>query len=98
MNRTLILIGLLSSAFFAALAPCAVANTAWYVDGVNGSDTSNCLLPETACKTIGHAVSVVSSGDSIIVAAATYHENMPIGIRLKVIDYGTDTCMTVSGR
>ena len=97
MKRTLILIGLLSSAFFAALAPCAVANTAWYVDGVNGSDTSNCLLPETACKTIGHAVSLVSSGDSIIVAAATYHENIAIGISLNVIGSGTDTAIIDGG-
>jgi hypothetical protein len=74
MNRTLILVALLlSSAFFGALAPCAVANTAWYVDGVNGSDTNNCLLPETACKTIAHVISLASSGDSIMLAEASSH-------------------------
>src|ERR1700757_4048383 len=56
-----------------------------YVDGVNGSDMNNCLSSESACKTIGHAVSLASSGDSIMVAAATYSENLTIGTSLTLI-------------
>ena len=71
-----------------ALAPTALASSTWYVDGVNGSDNNNCKSPQTACKTIGHAISLASSGDSIMVAAATYRENLTIGISLKVIGSG----------
>jgi len=49
---------------------------------VSGSDNNNCLSSTTACKTIGHAISHASSGDSIKVAAATYTENLTIGISL----------------
>jgi hypothetical protein len=98
MNRKLILVGLLSSAFFVVLAPCAVTNTPWYVDGVNGSDSNNCLSPETACKTIGHAISLASAGDSIIVAAAIYQESLGISISLNVIGSGSSTTIIDGGR
>jgi hypothetical protein len=91
MNRTLILIGLLSSAFFAALAPCAVANTAWYVDGTNGSDTNNCMSASTACKTIGHAISLAGSGDSILISAYYYPEHLTIAVSLSLIGSGQGT-------
>jgi hypothetical protein len=97
MNRTLILVALLSSAFFVALLPSAGASTTRYVDGVNGSDMNNCLSSESACKTIGHAISLASSGDSIIVAAATYTENLGIGISLKVIGAGASTTIIDGG-
>src|SRR6516225_1460098 len=51
-----------------AVTSAAFAATTWYVDGVNGSDSNNCKSPTTACKTIGHAISLASSGDSISVA------------------------------
>jgi len=91
MNRTLILIGVLASTAFVALAPCAVANTAWYVDGVHGSDGNNCTSAATACKTIGHAISLTSPGDSIFVAEAIYKERLSIGISLNVIGSGART-------
>ena len=50
MNRKLMLNGLLFLA--PCLAPTALASTTWYVDGVNGSDSNNCLAADTACKTI----------------------------------------------
>jgi hypothetical protein len=59
--------------------------TTWYVDGVNGNDKNDCKSPETACKSIGHAISLASSGDSISAAAAIYTENLTIGINLKLI-------------
>ena len=39
------------------LCSAALANTTWYVDGVHGNDNNNCKSPQTACKTIGHAIS-----------------------------------------
>jgi hypothetical protein len=52
-----------------------VASTTWYVNGVAGSDSNNCLSPTTACKTIGHAIGLAASGDIVRVAAAIYTEN-----------------------
>ena len=88
MNRTLILVGVLASTAFVALAPCAVANTAWYVDAVHGSDGNNCKSAPTACKTIGHAISLASSGDSVFVAGAPNNEHLSVGIAVNVIATG----------
>jgi len=72
-------------ALFLALAPVALASTTWYVNGKTGSDNNDCKSPTTACKTIRHAISLASSGDSVSAAAATYTENLTIGISLKVM-------------
>jgi hypothetical protein len=75
-----------------ASAPTARAITTWYVNGVKGSDSNNCMSPVTACRTIGHAISLASSGDSILVAPATYKEiQLTISISLRVIGTGTAT-------
>lgn len=74
------------------LAPAALAST-WYVDGVNGNDSNDCLSSQTACQTIGRAIALCSSGDSIRVAPATYMENLTIGISLKII--GSDAKTTI---
>lgn len=58
-------------ALFLAAAPAAMAGTTWYVNGVSGSDGNDCKSATSACKTIGHAISLTDSGDSIKVAAAT---------------------------
>jgi len=73
------------------LGSAAWASTTWYVNGVSGSDSNNCTSLSTACKTIGHAISLAISGDSIMVAAATYTENLTISINLKVIGSGAST-------
>jgi predicted outer membrane repeat protein len=54
----------------------------WYVDGVHGDDGNNCKTKATACATIGHAVSLAASGDTIQIAAATYQENLSIQFNL----------------
>jgi hypothetical protein len=86
------------AAMFLALAPTALASTTWYVDGVNGNDSNNCTSSLTACKTIGHAISLASSADSIMVAAATYTENLTIGISLNVIGSGASTTIIDGNR
>jgi len=81
-----------------ALVPAALASTKWYVDGVNGSDNNDCKTPTTACKTIGHAVSLARSGDSIRIAAATYIENLLIGVNVTVIGSGAKTTIIDGAR
>jgi hypothetical protein len=100
MNR--IHISLLVITLFLALCPIALASTKtstnWYVDGVNGNDANDCRTSQTACKTIGHAISsLASSGDSIIVAPATYTENLSIGISLNIIGSGANTTIIDGG-
>jgi hypothetical protein len=73
---------------FMALTPAALASNTWYVNGVSGSDSNNCQTPQTACKTIGHAISLASSGDSIMIAAAIYKETLTIEFSLKLIGAG----------
>ena len=91
MNRTLILIALLSSASFVVLVPSADASTTWYVNGVTGNDSNICASPITACKTIAHAISLASSGDSIMVAPGVYTENLMISFSLNMIGSGAGT-------
>jgi hypothetical protein len=88
---------LLLLALFLALAPTASASSTWFVDGVNGSNNNNCKAPQTACKTIGHAISLASSGDSIMVAAATYKENLTIRLSLKIVGSSAKTTIIDGG-
>jgi hypothetical protein len=88
---------LLLMALFLAVAPNAVASTTRYVNGDTGSDSNNCLSPTTACKTIGHAISLAASGDSIMVAAATYTENLTIGFSLRIFGSGASTTIIDGG-
>lgn len=80
-----------------ALVPVALASTTWYVNGMNGSDSNNCLSSEFACKTVGHAISLTSSGDSITIAAATYSENLTIRFSLNLIGAGASTTIIDGG-
>lgn len=59
----------------------ALAGT-WYVNGVNGDDGNSCKTRAAACATIGHAISLAASGDTIQIAAATYQENLSIPVNL----------------
>src|SRR5215472_8325393 len=82
---------------FLVLAPTALASATWYVNGVSGSDSNNCMSAQTGCKTIGHAISLASSGDSIIVAPATYTENLTISVSLKILGSGATTAIIDGG-
>ena len=79
---------LLQTGLLLIQTPIALAATAWYVNGVNGSDSHNCESPLTACKTIGHAISLAASGDAVTIAAATYIENVTIHVSLTVTGSG----------
>jgi hypothetical protein len=81
-----------------AMAQAATATNVWIVNGVNGSDSNNCRLPLTACQTIGHAISLASSGDFILVAPAIYTENLTINFSLTMIGAGaTETIIDGGG-
>jgi hypothetical protein len=79
-----------------AAVPTVLASTTWYVNGVSGSNLNNCLSTTTACKTIGHAISLAHSGDTINVAAATYYENLTIGVSMNLI--GTAAATIIDGQ
>jgi hypothetical protein len=90
--------GLLLLALFLAQAPTALASTKWYVDGVHGRDKNNCKSRQHACKTIGHAISLASSGDTIRVGPATYIENLTISISLSIVGHDAATTIIDGGR
>jgi hypothetical protein len=82
---------------FLAMAPTALASI-WYVDGVHGNDQNNCKTRQTACKTIGHAISLASSGDTIGIGPATYTENLTINVNLNLIGSGASTTIIDGGQ
>ena len=59
-------------ALFFAVSLNALASDTWYVNGVTGNNANNGKTAATAYRTIEHAISMSTSGDSIIVAVATY--------------------------
>lgn len=71
-------------AVFLTLGANALASTTWYVDGARGNDNNNGKTSTTACKTVGRAIWYSTSGDSIIVAAGTYTENLSVGFNLNI--------------
>jgi hypothetical protein len=75
----------------------AWAGTILYVNGLGGIDSNDCKSATTACKTIGHAISLAASGDTIKVDAATYTENLNIGINLKILGSGAPTTIIDGG-
>ena len=97
MRPKILFSNLLFLALFLALAPAAMAGNTWYVDGVHGNDRNSCKSPQTACKTIGHAISLAKSSDSIRVAAATYKENLTISFSLNVIGAGATATIVDGG-
>jgi hypothetical protein len=80
-----------------AFAPNASASAIWYVNGTTGSDSYSCKAPTSACKTIGHAISLASSGDSILVAAATYSENLTITSSVTLVGSSAATTIIDGG-
>jgi hypothetical protein len=72
-------------------AAAAFGRNTWYADGVNGNDNNNCQTAQTACKTVGHAISLASAGDGVVVAPATYGENLAIGVSLSISGVGAGT-------
>ena len=89
--------GLLVLVLLLSLGVNALASSTWYVNGVSGSDSNNCASPASACRTIGHAISRSASGDSILVAAATYNENLSIALSLTIVGASAPTTIIDGG-
>ena len=76
-----------------------MAATTWYVNELTGIDRNSCRSATAACRTIGHAISLAASGDSVRVAAGTYAEHLTIGISLELIGASASTTIIeVRGR
>jgi hypothetical protein len=97
MKNGLACYSLLLLALILVPAPATFASTKLYVNGVVGNDSNDCLSQQAACKTIGHAISLAASGDSILVAAATYAESLNIGISLNIVGSGAATTIIEGG-
>lgn len=97
---------LLRAAIIACVTVVAIATSAhsgsgvrgkWYVDGVHGSNHYDCKSPERACRTIGRAIRMSLSGDSIFVAAAIYPENLVMPHGLNLVGAGAPTTIIDGG-
>ncbi len=88
---------LLLPALFLVLSLNAIAGNTWYVNGSSGKDTNTGHSSTTAFKTIGHAISSSTAGDSIVVAAATYTENLTIGLDLSITGANARTTIIDGG-
>lgn len=75
----------------------AGASTTRYVNWATGRDDNDCTLVTRPCKTIGHAIALSLSGDSINVAAGTYRENLIVSINLNVSGSGASTTIIDGG-
>lgn len=49
--------GLLAMAMILASGSTAMASNKWFVNGIKGSDSNDCISWRHACQTIGHAIS-----------------------------------------
>jgi hypothetical protein len=98
MKQRIVFSSLVFLALFLAVVPTALASNTWYVDGAHGSNHNNCKSPQTACKTIGHAISLASSGDTIGIGPATYTENLTINLNLNLIGSGANTTIIDGGQ
>lgn len=78
-----------------SLTSVAYADGPWYVSP-DGDDSNDCLAVTTACQTITTAVNKIASGDTIIVAAGIYTENITLDDNLTLQGAG-DTATIIDG-
>ena len=77
------------------LSTPALAGT-WYVSGT-GDDGNSCKTKAAACATIGHAISLAASGDTIEISPAGYQENLNIPFNLTLNGGGALTTVVDGG-
>jgi hypothetical protein len=49
----------------------------WYVNPKTGKDSNDGRKPDSAFKTLAHAVGAAKSGDTILLAPSTYDQDLP---------------------
>jgi hypothetical protein len=54
----------------------------WYVDSRLGSDANDGRTPETAFRSLQHALHAAGAGDTVLIAPGTYEQDMPKQIAL----------------
>ena len=84
---------LLLLTLLACLVPPRVVAATWFLNAARGNDSNPCKQETAACKTIGHAIALAASNDSINIAAGTYNENLSIPVSLKL--NGTNAVTTI---
>src|SRR5271166_1085584 len=68
-----------------AVSPAGAAPSTRYVSTTGTNTGNNCLTASNPCATVSYAVSQAASGDTIQVAAGTYHDIVPIAPPLTTI-------------
>jgi len=88
MTRQFFLASLFCLVSTLAVATAPRSTNVLYVDGVHGNDQNNCKSQQKSCKTIGRAISLATPWSTILVAPATYSENLEITIDLNIVGAG----------
>jgi hypothetical protein len=86
------------AALILARSSIGMAAATWYVNDLTGVDRNSCRSATAACRTIGHAISLAASGDSVRVAAGIYAEHLTIGISLELIGANASTTIIDGSR
>ncbi len=81
-------IALMGSLGYVSGSAGAVVGNTVYVS-TTGTDAPNtCSTPSTACATINYAISVAVPGDSVSVAAGSYHQTVDVNKAVRVVGSG----------
>jgi Right handed beta helix region len=80
------------------VASAGAASGALYVSASGGSDLNPCTSA-APCKTIGHAVAIAGSGQTVVVEAGTYHETVTVTKSLSLVgqDATVDASQLING-
>lgn len=83
----------------APASPAGASPLTLYVSTTGTNTSNNCLTSSTPCATVSYAVSQAASGDTIQVAAGTYHDTVAIAPPLTniTIEGAGDASTTIDG-
>ena len=68
------------AAMLAGMAPGTADGGLLYIDGATGADVDGCGTTSEPCQTISYTVNTrAGEGDTLLISAGTYAENLRIG-------------------